>query len=209
MKIVKKIYDNEIYTLFVIFIALISLFVHLPDVIDLGIDGLFVLDVVLGTLVFIFYAQDKSLSTYFKYHILDIIACVPIQFFGIFKTFRLLRLIRISRLFKLRRTIKSQRKFRASILFRFETFKELAIYFLIYLIGNVYVFKEIEHLSDLDAAYWVVSTITTVGYGDVTPHHTLTKLLAILLMIIGVAMMGYINGVIITAVISQVNNKED
>lgn len=48
-----------------------------------------------------------------------------------------------------------------------------------------------------------MTTITTVGYGDVSPTHPTTKILSMFLMIIGVATMGYINGTIISVVVTQ------
>jgi voltage-gated potassium channel len=106
-------------------------------------------------------------------------------------------------LFKLTRTSNFSNKITISNLFKVETFKELLICLSIYLISNIYIFKEIEHVSNLDAIYWVIVTITTVGYGDISPSHPSTKIMAIFLMIIGVATMGYINGVVISAVIKQ------
>ena len=131
------------------------------------------------------------------------ISCMPIQFLSIFKTFRLVRLVRISRLFKLSRTTKLSRKITIYNLFKFDTFKELFIYLTIYLIASAYIFREIEHVSILNSIYWVVTTITTVGYGDITPTHDVTKILAMFLMVIGVAVMGYVNGVIISVVMGQ------
>ena len=105
IKNLKAIYDNEIYTVFIIILALISLFANIPDAIDLGIDGIFILDLIVATILFINFSEEKSLVSYFKMHTADMISCVPVQFLSIFKTFRLLRLVRISRLFKLQRTI--------------------------------------------------------------------------------------------------------
>lgn len=132
-------------------------------------------------------------------------SCVPIQFLSIFKTFRLIRLIKISRLFKLSRTINLSNKITIANLFKFETFKELFIYLAVYLIGNIYIFREFENVTTIDAIYWGIATITTVGYGDITPTHTITKVLACFLMVIGVASMGYINGAIISAIMNQPN----
>ena len=134
------------------------------------------------------------------------ISCMPIQFLSIFKTFRLVRLVRISRLFKLSRTTNLSRKITIYNLFKFDTFKELFIYLTIYLIASAYIFREIEHVSILNSVYWVVTTITTVGYGDITPTHDVTKILAMFLMVIGVAVMGYVNGAIISAVMGQYKN---
>ena len=183
--------------------SLFSLFAPLTDRQDLYIDVIFIVDLLLSTLIFIKYFDNKSYKEYVKHHIFDMISCIPIQFLSIFKTFRLVRLVRISRLFKLSRTTKLSRKITIYNLFKFDTFKELFIYLTIYLIASAYIFREIEHVSILNSIYWVVTTITTVGYGDITPTHDVTKILAMFLMVIGVAVMGYVNGVIISSVMGQ------
>ncbi|WP_374286991.1 ion channel [Lactococcus sp.] len=204
MKTLQLIYDNEIYTIFIIIIALISLFTDLPTIWDYGVDIIFVLDLIMATIIYYKSSDEKSLKNYFKLHTLDIVACIPIQCFAIFKTFRLIRLVRISRLFKLTRYNEVERKITFHNLFSFNTFKELSIWLAIYLIGNVYVFKEIEHVSILNAIYWLITTITSVGYGDIVPKQTITKIMAMILMILGVAIMGYLNGVITTNVIQSI-----
>lgn len=203
MNILKKIYNSDFYTFIIVILALFSLFAPLTDRQDLYIDVIFIVDLLLSTLIFIKYFDNKSYKEYVKHHIFDMISCIPIQFLSIFKTFRLVRLVRISRLFKLSRTTNLSRKIMISNLFKFDTFKELFIYLTIYLIASAYIFREIEHVSILNSVYWVVTTITTVGYGDVTPTHDFTKILAMFLMVIGVAVMGYVNGVIISAVMGQ------
>lgn len=44
--------------------------------------------------------------------------------------------------------------------------------------------------------YWAVATVTSVGYGDVVPRTTLTHILAILLMILGVGFATLLTGAI-------------
>jgi voltage-gated potassium channel len=44
-------------------------------------------------------------------------------------------------------------------------------------------FAAVEHVSVGDGFYWSVATATTVGYGDVTPHHALGKLIAVIVML--------------------------
>ena len=149
------------------------------------------------------YAKKKSVKAYFKLHAFDIISCIPLQFLNIGKLFRFVRLVRTTRLLRLNRTSSFSIKPTLTNLFKFDTFKELFIYFAIYLIGNAYIFEEIKHTSFLNVIYWVMTTITTVGYGDVSPTHPTTKILSMFLMIIGVATMGYINGAIISFVVTQ------
>jgi voltage-gated potassium channel len=51
----------------------------------------------------------------------------------------------------------------------------------------------------VDAVYWTVTTVTSVGYGDVTPETFSQKLFAIGTMILGLAFLGYLVGVIASA----------
>jgi voltage-gated potassium channel len=50
------------------------------------------------------------------------------------------------------------------------------------LIGAVW-FAAIEHLSVATGVYWSVTTATTVGYGDITPHTHVGRLVAVLVML--------------------------
>ena len=50
------------------------------------------------------------------------------------------------------------------------------------LIGAV-VFAAVEHLSLPTGIYWSVTTATTVGYGDVTPHTHVGRFIAVLVML--------------------------
>lgn len=58
---------------------------------------------------------------------------------------------------------------------------------------NAFIFYAYEHSVNnqvngvLDAIYWAVATVTTVGYGDITPVTSLGKVHGILLMLAGTA----------------------
>lgn len=54
---------------------------------------------------------------------------------------------------------------------------------LIILTVSTAVFKIVEHVSMMNAAYWSIITSLGVGYGDVTPHHIGGKIDAALLAI--------------------------
>jgi voltage-gated potassium channel len=70
----------------------------------------------------------------------------------------------------------------------------LAIACLLILAVGTVGFAAVEHLSIMDAAYFTVVTVTTVGYGDIHPSTQLGKLLSIGLIVVGV---GTFSGVMV------------
>lgn len=62
---------------------------------------------------------------------------------------------------------------------------------LIYVVG-AYTFENVEGWSLIDSVYFITSTISTVGYGDITPKTGLGKLLAVLLIWTGISLAFYL-----------------
>ena len=66
----------------------------------------------------------------------------------------------------------------------------------IILMGAIVIFiAESDHPDSqittlLDAVWWTVSTVTTVGYGDIVPVTDMGKIIAIFYMIFGIAVLG-------------------
>jgi len=75
--------------------------------------------------------------------------------------------------------------------------KELRFSLLIFLISSLlfglYMFS-IENLSFVDTFYYLVTTATTVGYGDFSPTTSFGKILATLYMVISISVFGIILG---------------
>ncbi|MHA2249373.1 MAG: NAD-binding protein [Candidatus Kariarchaeaceae archaeon] len=51
---------------------------------------------------------------------------------------------------------------------------------------SILAFRYLEDLSWLDSIYFLVVTVSTVGFGDVAPDHALTKIVLIMLIITGI-----------------------
>lgn len=60
----------------------------------------------------------------------------------------------------------------------------------------VYYFAE-DLDSLFDAFYWTITTISTVGYGDITPDSTVGKVVAMLNMLIGVALFPMFSAMVV------------
>ena len=66
--------------------------------------------------------------------------------------------------------------------------KLLALTFVVLIIGT-FIYHKLEGWSYLDAFYFSIITLTTVGYGDFSPQTTEGKLFTILYIIIGISII--------------------
>lgn len=57
-----------------------------------------------------------------------------------------------------------------------------------------------------DAMWWAVSTLTTVGYGDVVPKTALGRMMAVLLMLTGIALVGTVTAAVASWFVNLVRN---
>ncbi|GAB6073731.1 ion transporter [Nautilia lithotrophica] len=132
--------------------------------------------------------------------IIDFLAILP----G-FRSLRILRIFVIFRLFKVLRYTKSintflevlaNKKFELTILL-------LAVGFVTFIGGAViYVFE--AHTNPkidtiFDAIYWSLITISTVGYGDITPITEEGKVLTMFLIVVGIGFISFSTSIIASA----------
>lgn len=77
----------------------------------------------------------------------------------------------------------------------------LFLAFIVILLGLLV--SKIEKWNKFDALYWALITATTVGYGDIRPVRKLSRILSILIAIVGLMLTGLIIALTInTATIS-------
>jgi voltage-gated potassium channel len=154
-------------------------------------------DIILGVFVFEYFlrlicAEQKLKYLFSLYAIIDLVAILPFFLGAIDVTFiRLLRWFRILRLIRLveSRSLFAHKTEDIAILFRI-LFTLLAIVFVFS--GLVY---QIEHPSNpkfhnfLDAFYFSIFTMTTVGYSDVMPQSDAGKLTTVIMVLTGIALI--------------------
>lgn len=143
--------------------------------------------------------------------VIDLLAIIPS-----YRPLRFLRIFLLFRLFKLFRYARSINEF-AKVLTekRFE-FYTLAIFmaFIVFTAASaIYFFEakveggEIDNF--FDGIYWALVTISTVGYGDITPQTTEGRLITMVLIICGIGVISFTTSIIVTAFNEKMNEMRD
>lgn len=141
------------------------------------------------------------------YGIIDLLAILP-AFLGIFlagaRSFmiiRAFRLLRIFRIFKVSRYLRAGEILRRALIASREKIGVFffAVIMVVIVIGTIMYMIEGEEngfTSIPKSIYWAIVTITTVGYGDITPQTSIGQFLSALLMITGYAIIAVPTGII-------------
>ncbi len=133
--------------------------------------------------------------------IIDLLAIMPF-----FHELRLLRLFILFRVFKIFRYtqnmqyfgyILSHKKFELLTLLTFASVVVFVASVLIYVMEANNPHSPINTL--FDAFYWSIVTISTVGYGDVTPVTNEGRMVAIMVIISGIAVISFATSIVVTA----------
>ncbi len=138
--------------------------------------------------------------------IIDLLAILPTFISLVFPglqyliNIRILRLIRIFRVFKLTRFISEGQALKRALI---SSMHKVIVFFMILafivvLMGSfMYVIEGPENgFKNIPTSiYWAIVTITTVGYGDISPQTSLGQFLASLVMIIGYSVIAVPTGI--------------
>lgn len=143
----------------------------------------------------------KKLSYVFSpLAIIDLLAIVPS-----YREIRILRIFLIFRLFKLFRYINSVKIFTDVIISkRFELLTLLMIMGFLVIIASlaIYLFENPSNGGEIDnlftGLYWAIVTISTVGYGDIAPHSIAGRMVAMVLILSGLAGLAFFTSIIVS-----------
>ncbi len=142
--------------------------------------------------------------------IIDILAMIPYELitFGTFGFFRLLRLVRIFALLG-----KQKREIYNFI--EKTKLNYIILSFTVFVIGSSLLILVLENSpgseirTPLEAVWYVMSTITTVGYGDITPITFDGRIFGIILMVFGVVFFSVLTASISTWFLRGIESEEE
>lgn len=123
-------------------------------------------------------------------HVVDVAIVVLTPPFAaeLLQSARLLRLLRLVRLLRLAVLARS--------LFTLAGVRYAAVLALLTAITGAQAFATVEKVPAGEALYWAMATMTSVGYGDVTPHTGTGRAIAVAVMVVGIAFVAVLTGAI-------------
>ncbi|WP_066518173.1 potassium channel family protein [Curtobacterium ammoniigenes] len=157
--------------------------------------GMFVVDYVVQL------ATARRRGRWFMMHIPDLAAIA----LPVLRPLRLLRLVQLLRIL--------QRTTGAAVRGRVTVYVVVTTGLLVYVaaLAMLDVERHAPHATITsfgDALWWAVVTITTVGYGDMTPVTTAGRFIAVGVMIGGIALLGVVTATIASWIIEQVGRRD-
>lgn len=143
--------------------------------------------------------------------IIDMLAILPayreFRFLKVFVLFRFIKLLKHSKSIYHFLEVLGNRKF--------ELLTLIVLLIFVVVVGGlaIYILEEVDNKninSLFDAMYWSFITITTVGYGDISPVTTAGKVLSFIIVVMGIVIISFATSVIVSAFSEKLNElKED
>lgn len=161
-------------------------------------------------------AEKKAAFIFSFYGLVDLLAVLPFYLSSgldlrTLRALRLLRLIRILKLFRYSRAIDRFRRALSIIKEELILFGFIAVIMLYLSAVGIYYFENAaqpdQFRSVIHSLWWAITTLTTVGYGDMFPVTAGGKFFTFLVLMVGLGIVAVPTGLIASA-LSQ-TRKED
>lgn len=153
------------------------------------------------------------------YGIIDFLSIIPtylsLFFVGthFLAAIKIMRLFRVFRVFKLSHYVKESNLLLASLkasIRRIIVFISFILFAVVVIGSMMYIVEgeEAGFTSIPTSIYWAIVTITTVGYGDISPITPLGQFLASFVMLLGYGVLAIPTGIVSVEMIHQVHKEE-
>jgi len=173
---------------------------NLLEIFDWGFCTIFLADYIRSIAI-----ADRKMKYIFTWGIFDLVSSIPAV--GALRYARLARFLRIIRVIRAgRMLVQVYRRDRTSF-----TVAAMMAGGLIVILGVCVAVLHVEQYAKgasiqtgEDAAWWGVVTVSTIGYGDLTPVTPTGRVLAVILMIVGIGLFATFAGAIANIFMRQV-----
>ena len=189
--------------------------------IDLITVCIFIMDYLLRIYTADYKMGVKSYISYIAYAIspmaiIDLLSITPVIGFllpgntivGMFRMLRLLRIFQLLRVLKLFRYSKTLVTIvRVAKKVKNQLLAVLILTFMYIITSALLIFQIEPNLfnSFFDAMYWATISITTIGYGDISPLTSVGRFITMISALVGVAIIALPSGIITAAYMDEIN----
>lgn len=208
--ILNKCTRDKIYNISVLILAFASIILTILDITKdiLKTPLYYWLDLIILIFFWIDYivrliCSDKKMP-FIKDNVFDLLAILPFSsmfsMFRIFRIFRVMRIMRFTKFLKLLRIVGLGSKFK-TFLYTNGFIYVLYLNIVTTLLGaiGIYLTENGQTVNSFgDAVWWAFITSTTVGYGDISPVTPSGRIIAGVLMLVGISCIGMLTGTIAT-----------
>ncbi len=215
----------DIVMLICIIASMIPLAVKSNSMILSIIDKITVVVFIIDYILRLITAQmklNKGVQSYLLYPIqpmaiIDLLSILP-SLIPIYAGFKVLRLFRIVRTFKVFRSFKIFR-YSKNVSRLVEVLKKqsksllavlsMAIFYVLFTALVMFNIEPDTFENFFDAIYWAAISLTSVGYGDITPVSDIGRLFTMLSAFVGVAIIALPSGIITAGYLDVLNKEKD
>lgn len=188
---------------------------HIFIVLEIIITAFFTAEYILRILII----RNKKEYVFSFFGIIDFLAILPFYlslFFPITKYFLILRMLRMLRVFRIFNLLDFMNDGKFIVTALRNSSRKIYIFLLFLMIFSVIVgsmmFMVEGHREGFESIpqsiYWAVVTVTTVGYGDVSPGTPLGKFLSVILMLAGYSIIAVPTGIVTAEMRNKRQNLE-
>lgn len=150
--------------------------------------------------------------------VVDLLTIIPVFFLSGFVVFRMLRVVRIFHLFRINSKYDSFNVIKIVLLKKSRQILSSVFIIFVLMVASSLCMYSTEHAAQpgvfrnaFSGIWWSVSTVLTVGYGDIYPITLLGKCMAIVIAFMGVLLVAIPTGIISAGFVEQyqTNANED